>query len=322
MLWWGPTGAGKTEIGIALAEKLGTEIISCDSMQIYRHMDIGTAKPTLEQQKRVRHHLINVVNPDEPFDAAEYRKQASAIIEKLAGVGKDKKQPFPTQSSIPLIVGGTGFYLRALIDGLFEQPKIPKEFREEIMTKWSKFSTPLIHEELAKVDPDAAQKIHPNDRKRILRALEVYEYLGTLISKLQQEQQKDESPYEPVIIGLQLPRKELYARIDTRVVNMFERGWIEEVEKLRKMGYSPGLQSMQSLGYKYINEYLDGKCNKEDMIQLTQRDTRRYAKRQMTWFRADKRIQWMDVSESENFSSLVEKITEQLFKSSKILPLH
>jgi tRNA dimethylallyltransferase len=292
----GPTGVGKTEIGIALAEKLGTKIISCDSMQIYKHMNIGTAKPTVEQQKRVRHYLIDVLNPNESFDAAEYRKQASAVIENF-------------EEKIPLIVGGTGFYLRALIDGLFDQPKVPKEFRKEIMTKWSKFSTPLIHEELAKVDPDAAQKIHPNDQKRILRALEVYEYLGTPISKLQQEQQKEESPFDPVIIGLQLARKELYARIDTRVVKMFENGWIDEVEKLRKMGYSPTLLPMQSLGYKYINEYLDGKCNKEDMIQLTQRDTRHYAKRQMTWFRADKRIHWMDVLGPEFLSSLFEKAT-------------
>lgn len=291
----GPTGVGKTDIGIEIAEKLGTEIISCDSMQIYKYMDIGTAKPTLEQQKQVKHYLINVVNPDEPFDAAEYRKQASETIHNL-------------KSKIPLIVGGTGFYLRALIDGLFDQPKIPREFRKEMDDKYQQLSTPLIHEILTKVDLDASQKIHPNDRKRILRALEVYEYFGTPISVLHRQQQKEESPYDPIIIGLELPRKELYARIDARVVKMFQKGWVEEVRELRKMGYSPNLQPMQSLGYKYINEFLDGKCNREDMIQLTQRDTRHYAKRQMTWFRADKRIHWMDVSASGFVSSLAKII--------------
>lgn len=291
----GPTGVGKTEIGIALAEKLGTEIISCDSMQIYKYMNIGTAKPTAEQQKRVRHYLIDILNPDELFDASEYRKQANTIIESF----RDK---------IPLIMGGTGFYLKALIDGLFDQPKVPKEFRKEMEKRFESETTPLIHEKLSKVDAEAAGKIHPNDRRRILRALEVYEYLGTPISVLQREQQKEESPYNPIIIGFQLPRKELYARIDARVVKMFQNGWIEEVEKLREMGYSPSLLPMQSLGYKYINEYLDRKCNKEDMIQLTQRDTRHYAKRQMTWFRADKRINWMDVSEPNVMSSLAEKV--------------
>ena len=163
------------------------------------------------------------------------------------------------------------------------------------MNKWSKVSSPVIHEKLSKVDLEASKKIHPNDRKRILRALEVYEFIGVPISKLHMEQQKDESLYDPVIIGLQLPRDELYTRINQRVLSMFKSGWIEEVKKLRLMGYSPELQSMQSLGYKSINQFLDGSCSEKDMVELTQRDTRRYAKRQMTWFQADKRVQWLSV---------------------------
>ncbi|MBW1858882.1 MAG: tRNA (adenosine(37)-N6)-dimethylallyltransferase MiaA [Deltaproteobacteria bacterium] len=284
----GPTGVGKTDAAVTAAEPLGAEIVSADAMQVYRHMDIGTAKPTQEQQQRVRHHLIDVVYPDEPFSAALFKEMAEARIRDLH------------QKGCPVfIVGGTGLYIKALTRGLFPaeggDDAIRKKLREEVETS----GLEALYQRLRMVDPEAADRIHSNDTYRIIRALEVHQATGQPMSRHQRNHGFEDVGYRTLSIGLTLDRTILYDRIDKRVDLMLASGFLEEVRGLLGQGYSSALKSMRSIGYRHVADYLEGRVTWDETVRLFKRDTRRYAKRQLTWFKADPDIEWMGPDQIE-----------------------
>ena len=277
----GATGIGKTSVGIELAQKFGGEIISADSMQIYRYMDIGTAKPTPAELAQVQHHMIDIVDPDEDFDAVQFSRQARGRIAEIAKHGR-----------VPFIVGGTGLYIKALLHGLFQSKPVDPIIRNRLKKEAEKNGSQSFHERLQQVDPDTAGRLHPNDSYRILRALETIESTGKSISELHQEHGFEDDPYMALKIGLQMDRRKLYERIDKRVDLMIEEGLVEEVKKLLGMGYTADLKSMQSIGYRHVTEFLQKNMPWDECIRTLKRDTRRFAKRQFTWFGADQQIQW------------------------------
>jgi len=275
----GPTASGKTKLSIELAQKLNGEIISADSMQVYRGMDIGTAKPSLEERQGIPHHLIDIRDPDESWTVSDFIRETQALTTKICNRGK-----------VPIIAGGTGLYLWALIEG-FSFPIIPAD--KELRMRLEKELLSTLYSRLSTIDPAAAEKIHPNDKKRIIRALEVYELTGKPISELQEPRRLVAGSYQ--LIGLTLPREELYSRINQRVESMIEKGLIEEVKGLREKGYGKNPPSMQALGYKEVIDYLEGKWTKEEMIDELKKRTRNFARRQMTWFRRFQNVKWFDV---------------------------
>jgi tRNA dimethylallyltransferase len=277
----GPTGTGKSRLAIELAEQLGGEIVSADSMQVYRYMDIGTAKPTLEDQKRVAHHLVDLVTPDQPFHAGLYRVLGRKAIDQLV---KDGKPVW--------VVGGTGLYIKALTQGLFTSPKIDPKIRDRLKQEAQEKGVSFLFERLREVDPQTASNLHPNDLFRTIRALEVFESIGVPISFYRNQHKFGERPYVAFKIGLELERTVLYDRIDERVDRMITRGFVDEVQRLLGMGYGPELKPMQSLGYKEIVSFLHDKIEWEEGVRQIKRDTRRYAKRQLTWFKADPEVRW------------------------------
>ena len=279
----GPTCVGKTDVAIALAEPLGGEIISADAMQVYRYMDIGTAKPTDQQRARVRHHLIDVVNPDEPFSAALFRRVAGAIIDDLDQKGRPV-----------FVVGGTGLYIKALTRGLFEGQEQDRGVRKRLKEEAEILGLQGMYRRLQEVDPASAARIHPNDTYRIMRALEVYQVTGQPISCHQMAHGFRDIPYKTLKIGLTLDRKILYDRINRRVDLMLSSGLLEEVKWLLDHGYPSTLKSMQSIGYRHMADYLRQRITWDETVRLFKRDTRRYAKRQLTWFRADPEILWAE----------------------------
>jgi tRNA dimethylallyltransferase len=283
---FGPTAVGKSKLAIDLARKINGEIISADSMQVYRGMDIGTAKPSIEERQNIPHHLIDIRNPDEEWTVSDFVEQTSKLASQITEKGK-----------VPLLVGGTGLYLWALLEG-FSFPMAPAD--KEVRQRLEKEPLPKLYERLKKVDPQAAEKIHANDKKRIVRALEVYELTGEPISELQGR--KDYSPQliagnssiPSILIGLTLPREELYRRIEERVDNMIEKGLIEEVKGLLAKGYSKNLPSFQALGYKEAIEYLEGHWTLDKMTEELKKKTRHFARRQMTWFKRFKNVKWFE----------------------------
>ena len=277
----GATGIGKTAVGIELAQKVGGEIISADSMQIYRYMDIGTAKPTPAELAQVPHHMIDIVNPDEEYDAVRFSKQARDRIAEIVSRGR-----------IPFIVGGTGLYIKSLLHGLFHSGPVDPEIRKRLNREAGEKGSRYLFERLQKMDPDTAGRLHPNDTYRILRALETIESSGTSISDHHQAHRFEDDPYRALKIGLQMDRPQLYARIDKRVQLMIEAGLVEEVKALLKMGYPASLKSMQSIGYRHVVDFLEERLPWGECVRTLQRDTRRFAKRQFTWFGADKQIHW------------------------------
>ena len=281
----GPTATGKTAVGILLAETLGGEIISADCMAVYRGMDIGTAKPTPEQQRRVRFHLIDVCDPDEPFSVAQFQQLALEAIRQIRQRG-----------ALPIVVGGTGLYVKALLDGFHIPPAPAQEaLRQQLWQEARRSGSAVLHARLQQVDPRAAARIHPHDAVRIIRALEVYYVTGRPISEWQQQQPPPEIG-RARRFGLTMPREMLYARINQRVEQMIAQGWLEEVRRLLHAGYSLDLPAMRSLGYAELVQVVQGKMELSEAISLIQRETRRFAKRQFTWFRADKQIAWIDAS--------------------------
>ena len=298
----GPTAVGKTAISIQLAQRLNAEIVSLDSRQIYRQMDIGTAKPTIAEQQAVRHHIIDCANIDEPFTAADYQRLADAALAEIDGQGKRG-----------LIVGGAGLYFRVLIDGLFEGPGADIAIRTRLQQEAKAHGATVLHERLRKCDPIAAERIHPNNLVRVIRALEVYELTGVPISSLQRQWGPTESRYRFRAFGLNMPREVLYQRIESRADQMIAAGLIEEVQKIIDAGYRRDCVAMQSFGYKEIVDYLDGKHNRDEAIALLKQNTRRFAKRQLTWFRQDSRIEWVDLSQftspDDILNNLIERIT-------------
>jgi len=283
----GPTGVGKTALGIALAQTIGGEIISGDSVQVYQKLDIGSAKPTAEELQLVPHHLIDCLDPTEPFTAAQFKSLATSLIAEIRGRGH-----------IPIVVGGTGLYIRSLLD--------PYDFSqhgsEEIRSKWKEFAilhgNEALHRELEKQDPVTAEQLHPNNVLRIIRALEVFELTGKTLSSQRQFRDDEYQPLDPAIvyIGLTAARDVIYDRINQRCVTMLKQGLIEETLALLKDGYAPTLKPLQSIGYRHAIWFLKGRVTQPEMLRLLQRDTRHFAKRQFTWFRRDPRISWYDIS--------------------------
>ncbi|MBW2322241.1 MAG: tRNA (adenosine(37)-N6)-dimethylallyltransferase MiaA [Deltaproteobacteria bacterium] len=290
----GPTGVGKTELALGLAERFGAEIISADSMQVYRYMDIGTAKPSSEEQARTPHHLIDLIDPDQDFDVAAYLELARPLIEKMS------------HAKVPiLVVGGTGFYLRSLLRGIFEGPgrdqKIRSRLKEEALSKGRE----ALHARLAKTDPVAAGRVHPHDLFRVIRALEVYELTGRPISSYQAEHGLSDTPYDYMLLSLNLPRQELYARIASRTRQMFASGLFEEVEGLLARGYSPQLKPLQAIGYKQVVACLFGELSQAEAEAEVIKQTCRYAKRQLTWLRSQPRLVWHEGGLDESLQKTV-----------------
>jgi tRNA dimethylallyltransferase len=278
----GPTAVGKTALSLHLAKEMCAEIISVDSVQVFRGLDIGTAKPRLEEQKQVPHHLIDVADPDEPFDAADFVRKALGIIRSIRARGK-----------VPLLVGGSGLYLRSLLEGLAPCPGRDPMVREMLRKISANQGKKALYDLLAGADPEAASRLHQNDTFRIIRALEVYHQTSEPIS-IWQMRHKSTSGQKLlcVKIGLTRPREELYERIDARVGAMLDAGFLEEVNFLLDKGYSHHLKPLQSLGYRHIIRFLKEEVSFDETVSQLKRDTRRYAKRQLTWFRADPEIRW------------------------------
>ncbi len=295
----GPTGIGKTAIAIELAGKFGGEIISADSMQIYRYMDIGTAKPTPEERAQIKHHMIDIVDPDEDYDAVQFSKQARDRIAEIADSGL-----------IPFIVGGTGLYIKALLHGLFQSKPIDPEIRNHLKQESEENGSGFLFERLKKIDPAAAGRIHPNDSYRIIRALETIESSGKTISEHHQNHGFADDPFVALKIGLKMDRQNLYARIDNRVDLMIGAGLVEEVTKLLEIGYTADLKSMQSIGYRHVIEFLEEKLSWDECVRTLKRDTRRFAKRQFTWFGADPPIKWYEPDQLNEIVKLVKRFLE------------
>lgn len=282
----GPTASGKSALALRLAQELDAEIINADSMQVYKLMNIGTAKPAPEQLATVRHHLIDIVEPDEPFSAADFVEAADNAIKEITA--RKKKV---------MVVGGTGLYIRALLQGLVDSPSGAGEIRTRLQQEAREVGNQAMLEKLRQVDPVSAAQMHVNNLVRIIRALEVYELTGIPLSRSQQEHGFSQERYESLKIGLKCDRKELYARIDARVDAMMAEGLSEEVQSLLEAGYSPHAKAMRGIGYKEITEYLAGDCSLQEAVALIKRDTRRYAKRQFTWFNSEKNLIWLEYPE-------------------------
>lgn len=294
----GPTAIGKTELALTLAETFGCEIIGVDSMQIYRYMDIGTAKPSIAERGRVPHHLIDYVLPDEEFSVSRFVEDCQKTILQIRAKGR-----------LPLLVGGTGLYFAALEHGIFSMPAIDPMVRQGLQEELCSRGREVLFQELTACDPASAARIHPNDTYRLLRALEIFRATGKSWSIYIAEHQGKQSA-EPktnlLKIGLTRDREDLYQRIQHRVTDMTQAGLLTEVERLLQMGYTKGLQPMQSLGYRHMLNYLDGLWSWERAVELLARDTRRYAKRQFTWFRADTGINWFSPGQVTEICSTIE----------------
>lgn len=283
----GPTAVGKTALSIALAKELDTGIISADSMQVYKHMNIGSAKIMPEEMQGVRHALVDVYEPSEEFHVVQFQTDAKAAMEQLWAEGK-----------LPLVVGGTGFYIQALLYDIdFTTEDADTALRRKYEALAAEEGAQALHERLKQVDPQSAIDIHANNVKRVIRALEFYEKTGTPISAHNATERAKRSPYGFAYFVLTDQRERLYARIDARVDAMMEQGLLDEVKALRDMGYTRDMVSMQGLGYKELLAYLDGECTLEEAVYIIKRDTRHFAKRQLTWFRRERDVIWVDKSE-------------------------
>ncbi len=279
---FGPTCVGKSAFALKLAEYYGGEIVGADSLQVYRRMDIGTAKPTPADRSRVPHHLLDVVEPNQPFDASRYQEMAAQAV---TSIHKKIKTPF--------VAGGTGLYIRALLGGLIDGPPADEELRIRLKGEMKERGKGYLHDLLAEKDPRAASVIHPHDGIRIVRALEVLELTGRSIVEYRERHRFQGSRWDVLRIGLRLDRQELYRRIDERVDRMMAAGFLEEVEGLLKSGCNESLKPMQSLGYRHLSAVVGGRISLEEAVRLTKRDTRMYSKRQMTWFSADREAVWL-----------------------------
>ncbi len=295
----GPTALGKTSIAINLARTFNGEIVGADSMQIYRHMNIGTAKPTPDEQSRVFHHMIDIIDPDEPFDARQFAIMAHEKIMDLHARGVS-----------PFVIGGTGLYIKALLHGLFEAMPADSDVRARLKQEAEIHGTDFLHKRLSQQDSATAKRIHPNDTYRILRALEVYELTGKMISELQNEHRFTDKPFRVVKIGLHMDREVIYDRINHRVDAMIDSGLVDEVKRLLGMGYSADLKSMQSIGYRHMVDFIEGHSSWEEALRTLKRDTRRYAKRQLTWFKADSAIVWKEPWQLKEIRRTIEKFLQ------------
>jgi tRNA dimethylallyltransferase len=296
----GPTGVGKTAFSKVIAEKVPLEIVSADSRQVYRYMDIGTAKPPPALQQEIPHHFIDILDPDQDYSAGLYAKSARKVIE---GISQRKK--------IPLVVGGSGLYIRALIEGFFREDIKNLDLRNKLQARLEREGIDILYAELVRVDHRAAEKIHPNNTRRVIRALEVFYTAGNPLSEIQKEK-TDPAPFQAIKIGLTMERKKLNGRINRRVEEMFEEGLVEEVRGILEMGYSPELNALNSVGYKEVIAYLQGEIDLFACKELVKQNTRRFAKRQFTWFRSEQNTIWIEISENESFPAIAERILQMI----------
>jgi tRNA dimethylallyltransferase len=283
----GPTAVGKSDVALQLAAELGGEIINADSQQVYRYMDVGTGKPSAAERRRVPHHLIDVVDPDEEFNAAIFRRLAAESISDAHGRGK-----------CAIVCGGTGLYIKTLTKGLFIAPAQDSLVRAALNREAERSGLPALYERLEHCDPKASAWIHRHDRQRIVRALEVFELTGKPISQWQKEHAFADTPYDTLTVGLNRERAELYDAIDRRCDRMMEDGLLDEVRELVARGYGLGLKALQSVGYRHMGMVLGGQYLLDEAVNLMKRDTRRLAKRQLTWFRSDRDILWFHPAET------------------------
>lgn len=295
----GPTAVGKTKASIGLAKAVDGEIISADSMQVYRHMDIGSAKIKLEEMEGIPHHLIDVLEPDDEFHVVKFQQLAKKAMREIWERGH-----------IPIVTGGTGFYIQALLYDIdFDENEKEDACRKELEAYAREHGAEALHEKLALVDPASAEMIHPNNIKRVIRALEFYEQTGKRISEHNETQRQRESPYAFAYFVLTDDRAHLYERINRRVDQMIEEGLVNEVQALKDKGYTKQLVSMQGLGYKEILDYLDGNCTLEEAIYTIKRDTRHFAKRQLTWFKRERDVIWIN---KQSFGYDAEQILDEM----------
>ena len=285
----GPTASGKSRLGVSLARVLGGEIINADSMQVYRGMDVGTAKPTLREQRGVPHHLLDVVEPDEAFNAAMYRDMALPLVEDIVQRGK-----------VCMVVGGTGLYIKSLVQGLFPCPPPELSIRESLGRESEQHGSQRLHERLKRADPEAASKIHPNDSFRIIRALEIQLLTDQRFSDLTRKHGFRDRHLKTLKLCLETERSQLYDRINQRSIKMVGAGLVEETEALLRKGFSPYLKPMKAIGYRHMIQFLKGTWSLEEAVARLQRDTRRYAKRQLTWFRGDPENTWIGDQDTES----------------------
>lgn len=296
----GPTGIGKTNFAIDIARHFNGEIIGADSMQIYKYMDIGTAKPDSHELKMAVHHLVGFLDPKQGFDAGQYAIQAGKVIDSLSEKGR-----------LPIVAGGTGLYIRALLHGLFRARPVCEKTLSELTRLQGERGSLFLHEQLKNCDPVAAKKIHPNDSFRVIRALEVFQTTGQPISNKQKDHNFKESKYQSLTIGLFMDRKHLYERINQRVDIMIRQGLLHEVKFLIERGYSLDLKSMQSIGYRHMGMFLKQEVDFDEALRLLKRDTRRYAKRQFTWFNREKDLIWLEPSQTDKALELIEKFLKK-----------
>jgi tRNA dimethylallyltransferase len=295
----GPTASGKTAVSIALAQKLNAEIISCDSMQIYKGMDILSSKPSGNMRGKIKHHLMDLVPLGSEYNVSQYRADA---LKKVKAILKKKR--------VPLFVGGTGLYMTVLVDGIFEMVTEDQNVRDLLYRDVDRFGSPAVHEKLAIVDPVAAQKIHPNDARRIVRALEVYEVTGKPITELQKSRKGLGNDFDIRIFCLDVKRDELYRRINARVERMFRQGLVAEIKSLGKKKLSRTASA--AIGIKEVREYLGGSISLEEAKERLKQNTRNYSRRQLTWFRKDKRICWVPVKGRDTARAVALKIEKRL----------
>ncbi len=297
----GPTASGKTALSIELAKQIGGEIISADSMQVYRHMDIGSAKVTKEEMDGVPHHLIDVLEPSEEFNVVRFQEMARKAMEEIYERGK-----------IPIIAGGTGFYIQALLYDIdFTETDENNSIREELEQKARTEGASALHAMLKEIDPESAEAIHENNVKRVIRAIEFYRQTGKKISDHNRQEREKSSPYQFLYYVIDLPRELLYSRIEQRVDQMIEQGLVEEVKALQDMGCTRDMVSMQGLGYKEILDYLNGQLTLDEAVYVLKRDTRHFAKRQLTWFRRERDVRWLEL---ETFAGSREKMLGAVLK--------
>lgn len=302
----GPTAVGKTKASIGLAKALNGEIISADSMQVYKYMDIGSAKIRPEEMDGVKHYLVDVLEPDEEFHVVKFQQMAKDALNEIYAKGK-----------VPIVVGGTGFYIQALLYDIdFSESNEDTSYRTELENLAAEKGVDFVHNMLREVDPASADAIHANNLKRVIRALEFYKQTGEKISEHNEKERAKESPYEFCYFVLNDDRDRLYQRIDLRIDQMVEEGLLEEVSALKDKGYTKDMVSMQGLGYKEILDYLNGECTLEEAIYILKRDTRHFAKRQLTWFRREKDVIWVNKNEFNHdeeqiLSSMLETVKER-----------
>lgn len=297
----GPTAVGKTKLSIEMARQFDAEIISGDSMQVYRHMDIGTAKISKQEMQGIKHHLIDIHEPEYPYSVAAFQEDCRRLIPEIHARGK-----------LPFIVGGTGLYVESVCyEYRFSEVGADEAFRQEQLDYAEQYGAEALHARLQAVDPESALRLHPNDLRRVVRALEIYHVSGTTLSS-QLASQKKESPYQLCIVGLTMDRQMLYKRIEDRIDGMLDQGLVAEVASLMERGVRSDAISMQGLGYKEISSYLRGEVSLEEAVTWLKRDTRHFAKRQLSWFRHMKDIQWVDVTDLGNFSAHAAQIHEMI----------